>query len=84
MTGGVHGWDATLRLRLTEDIAECYVRAALAHMHAMQAHDPVAKQELLEMEQRFISMARNYEFAERLSAFTVAVRQRHEVAWPHA
>jgi hypothetical protein len=67
----------TLRLRLTQEIAECYVRAALAHMRAMQAHDPIVKQELLKMEQRFASMARNYEFAERLSAFTLALRRRH-------
>jgi hypothetical protein len=38
------------------------MRAALAHMQAERAIDPTIKEEFLEMEQQFISMARNYEF----------------------
>jgi hypothetical protein len=55
---------------LSEEIAECYFRAYEARIIAKRAHDPVLKQEFLDMEQRWIGLARSYEFTEELANFT--------------
>ena len=57
-------------LRLSEEICECYMRAAQARMYANYAHDPKVKQDFLDMERRWLNLARSYEFTERLSNFT--------------
>jgi hypothetical protein len=53
-------------LQLTGDIAECYQYAAHAHERAKRANDPATKQDFLNLERRWLSLAHNYEFAEQL------------------
>jgi hypothetical protein len=52
---------------LSEDIAECYLRAEQARHRAKQVEHAALKQESLDMERRWIALARSYEFIESLS-----------------
>jgi hypothetical protein len=52
--------------QLSEEIAECYLRAEQARLQAKQAHDVAIIQESLDMERRWIGLARSYEFTECL------------------
>ena len=61
--------------KLTEEIAECYGHASHCRGRAKQALDPTIKQDLLEMEVRWLSLAHSYEFAEQLSNFTAPFRK---------
>ena len=61
--------DAMLQ-KLTEEIAECYRRASEARERANSAGDQATKQDFVDMEGRWLSLAHSYEFAERLSGFT--------------
>jgi hypothetical protein len=61
--------------KLTDEIAECYRHARECHERAKQSHDPATKGDLFNMERRWLSLAHNYEFAERLSRFTAEVRR---------
>ena len=53
--------------RLTDDIRECYLRADECRRHADEAVDPPRKQLYLDMERRWLLLARSRAFAERLS-----------------
>jgi hypothetical protein len=67
--------------KLTGEIAECYHHASECRARAKQALDAKSKRDFLEMERRWVSLAHNYEFAERLSAFTATPfsgRKRHK------
>jgi hypothetical protein len=71
-------WERPAMLqKLTDEIAECYRHARECHERAKQSHDPATKEDLFNMERRWLSLAHNYEFAERLSRFTAEVR-RHK------
>jgi len=48
-------------------ISECQMRAAQCRLRAEHAVESNIKQAYLDMEQRWLSMARTYESAERLS-----------------
>jgi len=63
-------------LKLTGEIAECYRHATEARERAKTAGNAETKQDFLDMEQRWLSLARSYEFSERLSNFT-AEAKRH-------
>jgi hypothetical protein len=65
--------------RLNAEIAECYVCAHEARLRADMTNDAGLKQEYLEMEQRWLTMARRYEFAQRLSDFTGEVERRRPI-----
>jgi hypothetical protein len=57
-----------LRLRqISEEIADCYWGAEQARIQAKHAHDPALRKESLDMERRWIALARSYEFIESLS-----------------
>jgi hypothetical protein len=57
-----------LRLRqLSEEIADCYLGAEQARIQAKYSYDPALKKESLDMERRWIALARSYEFIESLS-----------------
>ena len=60
----------------SEEIAECYRRAAEARERAMHAHDPALKQDFLDMERRWMSLAHSYDFTHRLSDFSTEA-ERH-------
>jgi hypothetical protein len=55
---------------LSNEIRECYQHAEDCRRRADEATDPVTKRDFLETEKRWLSLARSYEFAERLSRFT--------------
>jgi hypothetical protein len=63
-------------LKLTAEIAECYRHAAYARERANCTTDPAIKQDFLDMEHRWSSLARSYEFAEQLLAYTREVERR--------
>ena len=52
---------------LSEEILECYRHAEESRRSAEAAIDPSEKAEFLLTERRWLSLARNYEFAEWLS-----------------
>jgi hypothetical protein len=63
-------------LKLTGEIAECYRHATDARERAKTACNAATKQDFLDMEQRWLSLAHSYEFAERHSKFTTEVERR--------
>jgi hypothetical protein len=61
---------------LTKDISECYQHAEQCRRLAETTIIPSAKDDFLNMEQRWLSLAHSYEFVERLSDFTEPFRRR--------
>ena len=55
---------------LSVDIRECYLLDEQCRRLAETALTPSAKTDFVDMERRWLSLARNYEFAERLPSFT--------------
>jgi hypothetical protein len=55
---------------LSENIRECYRQAEDLARIAKQTRDPALKRDYLNAEQRWLALARSYEFTERLSHFT--------------
>jgi hypothetical protein len=75
--------EAFMLQKLSKDICECYQRAEQCRRAAETAHSPSAQDDFLNMEQRWLSLAHSYEFAERLSDFTEPSRRRRQaVAGP--
>ena len=60
---------------LSGDIRECYQRAEQCRRAAETAHTPSAKDDFLDMERRWLSLAHSYEFAERLSGLHGTIQQ---------
>jgi uncharacterized protein Yka (UPF0111/DUF47 family) len=56
--------------KVSEDVRECYHHADECRRWAEGAFTPKDRQDFLDMEARWLSLARNYEFAEQLSRFT--------------
>jgi hypothetical protein len=72
--------------KLDSEIRECYRHAAECSRSAGQNRDLFNKQDLLDMEKRWLCLARSYEFAERLSNFTEVEKpknQRHLAGHSH-
>jgi hypothetical protein len=55
---------------LSGDIRECLRHAEDCARKAATQTDPKVKQDFLDMEQRWLSLARSYEFTERISDFS--------------
>jgi len=51
--------------KLTEEIAECYRHARECRESAERVSDPATKNDFLDQERRWLSLAHSYEFAER-------------------
>ena len=64
---------------LSEEIRDCLRRGEECKRLSKTALSASAIQSYLEMEQRWLDLARSYEFAERLSRFTEPSRKRE---WP--
>ena len=64
---------------LSEEIRECLRRAEECKRLSRTALTPPAIQDYLDLEQRWLSLAYGYEFAQRLSRFTEPFRKRD---WP--
>src|SRR5262245_9082651 len=61
---------------LSEQIRACHERAVEARRKAETAVDPARKADFLEMEKRWLALARSYAFTKRLEDFTAAVSSR--------
>lgn len=57
---------------LSEQIRACHERAVEARRKAETALNPALKADFLEMEKRWLALARSYAFTERLQDFTAA------------
>ena len=55
--------------RLSEDIRECYQLARDCALRAKAEADPQLRQDFLDMERRWLFLARSYEFTRRLGRF---------------
>jgi PAS domain S-box-containing protein len=62
--------------RLSDQICDCYERAAEAKEQADATNDPALKAEFLNTERRWLTLARSYEFTESLEDFTKEESQR--------
>jgi hypothetical protein len=60
--------------RLSDDIRECYLRADECRRQADETDDPSRSQFYLDMERRWLLLARSRAFAEQLSSFMKAAR----------
>ncbi len=69
---------------LSEEISLCYERAAEAKQRADRLLDPEAKADFLNMERRWLLLARSYEFGERLDDFTQEKRASSETGRCHS
>ena len=58
--------------QLSDQIRSCYERAAEAKAKADAINDPVLRAEFLDMETRWLTLARSYGFTESLGDFTTA------------
>jgi hypothetical protein len=65
---------------LSDEIRLCYERAAEAKERADQVLDPEAKADFLNMERRWLLLARSHEFGERLDDFTRENSRRGKLA----
>jgi hypothetical protein len=63
--------------KLSEEIRECLRRAEECKRLSKTALTPSAIKDYLDMEQRWLNLARSYEFAERLSDFTKPLERNH-------
>ncbi len=57
---------------LNEDIRECYRHAEGCARKAAEQTDPKAKQDFLDLERRWLSLARSFEFSELVTGFKPA------------
>ena len=64
--------------RLSEQIQACHESAAEARLRADAAADPVLKTAFLDMEKRWLTLARSYAFTESLGHFTAALSDRRQ------
>jgi hypothetical protein len=65
--------------KLSSEILECYRHVDECRQRAKEAFTDAARQDFLDMEQRWLSLARSYEFAERLSNFVEPFRKRRKL-----
>jgi hypothetical protein len=63
---------------LSEEIRECLQRAEECRLLSNTALSPAAIKGYLDMEQRWMALARSYEFAERLSRFIAPFSKRKQ------
>jgi hypothetical protein len=55
--------------KLSEEIAECYRHAENCAQRAKVESDPGLRQDFLDIERRWITLARSYELTERIERF---------------
>ncbi len=56
-------------VKASEELRECLLHAEDCARRAKEVIDPLTRQDFLDLEQRWLSLARSYEFVERLNAF---------------
>jgi hypothetical protein len=65
--------------KLTEAIEKCRRQAAECRESAHAADDHIAKEDFLDLERRWLLLARSYEFVDRLSASTKRLFSRRHM-----
>ena len=60
-------------VKLSEKIRDCHERAAEARRKAEAIDDPALRADFLDMEERWLTLARSYGFTETLGDFTAAM-----------
>src|SRR6516165_638398 len=63
-------------------VARCYQRASVCRAKAENAYNEAAKQEYLDMEHRWLKLARSYELSERITDYTNQVAHRLRAVRP--
>jgi hypothetical protein len=61
---------------LPDEVDDCLQRAGRCRQCAEAALDPNTKADFLDIERRWLSLARSYEFSEKLSRFTAPLSWR--------
>jgi hypothetical protein len=69
-------------LKTSAQVADCYERAGESRARAAAAANEIEKTEYLNIERRWIMLARSYELSERVSGFNEEVRRRLRVLIP--
>jgi hypothetical protein len=64
---------------LSEDVRECYELAKDCALRAKAEADPQLRQDFLDMERRWLFLARSYEFTRRLGRFRGRVNHENAV-----
>jgi len=67
---------------LSDQIRDCYAHAEQCARKAAAQTDPRLKQDFLDMEKRWLSLAKSFELSERLDDFSGASRQTANSATP--
>jgi hypothetical protein len=62
--------------KVSDQVACCYQRASECRAKAANAFNEAAKQEYLDMERRWLMLARSYEFSDRLTDYNNEVERR--------
>jgi hypothetical protein len=65
---------------LSEQIRKCYEHAEECARKAAAQIDPALKQDFFDMEQRWLSLARSFEFSRRLGDFSAEARAARDEA----
>jgi hypothetical protein len=61
---------------LSEQIRECYEHAEQCARKAAAQADPTLKQDFLDMERRWLALARSFELSQRLGDFSAEAKRR--------
>jgi hypothetical protein len=70
--------------KISTQVADCYERAGESRARAAAAANENDKTEYLEIERRWIMLARSYELSERITGFAEEVKRRLRVLIPPA
>ena len=68
--------------KVSAQVADCYERAGESRARAANAVNEIDKTEYLNIERRWIMLARSYELSERVTGFNEELRQRLRVLIP--
>jgi hypothetical protein len=69
MAGRSARWVGPMLNKLTVEIAECYRDAEECAQRAQREPDPGLRADFLDMERRWLALARSYEFTQQLRRF---------------
>jgi hypothetical protein len=68
--------------RISHQVADCYERAGESRARAAAAANEIDKTEYLNIERRWIMLARSYELSERVTGFNDEIKRRLRVLIP--
>jgi hypothetical protein len=67
---------------MSEQIRECYRHAEDCARKAAAQADPMLKRDFLDLERRWLVLARSYEFTERLTDFSDETKRKEDKLHP--